>query len=157
MLSNENDSAFSSVLGICGYKHDFLRNLVIVIVISVVILITLAILSLVDLFKKRHGNRRCSAFMCNFGVRFFYEFFLEICLSVLIHIASMQVMLTEYEAKVSIASLAVASLYLVVIIAFIGFLVSRFWYDGPFVRQTYSPGSLSQSWWGIRSLSHQII
>ena len=97
MLSNEDDSAFSSVLGICGYKHAFSRNLMIVIVISVVLLIILAFFSLVDLFTKRHGNRRCSAYMCNFTVRFFYEFFLEICLNVLIHIASMQVMLSDYE------------------------------------------------------------
>lgn len=141
----------------CGYKHDFSRNLMIVIIISVVLLITLAILSLIDFFRKRHGNRKCSAYMCNFNMRFFYELFLEICLSVLIHIASMQVMLTEYESKVSIMSWAVASLYLVAILAFIGFLISRFWSGGPYIRQAYSPGLLCQSWWGIRSLSQQTI
>ena len=116
----------------CGYKHAFSRNLLIVIGISLLLIIIFAVLSVIDLMRKRHGNRRCSAYVCNFSVRFVFEFFLEICLSVLIHVASMQMMRSEEE--VSITSWVVASIYLVAIFAFIAFLVSRFWFGGPFVR-----------------------
>ena len=91
-LSNKDDSPYTSILGMCGYKHAFSQNLLIVCGISLILLIVITVSSLIDLVKRRHGNRRCSAYVCNFSVRFAYEFFLEICLSVLIHIASMQVM-----------------------------------------------------------------
>lgn len=95
--------------------------------------------------------------MCNFLIRFFYEFYLEICLSVLIHLTSMQVlMLQEVEAQVSIASWVLASLGLASIVLLIAFLISRFHCNGPYIESTYEPSSLKHSWWGIRRLSKTI-
>ena len=97
-LANRDDEYFSSVLGMCGYKHAFSRNLLIVLCLSLVLLIIVSALSIVDHVKKRTGEYRLSSYMCNFSIRFAYFFFLEICLSVLIHIASMQVMRKNHEA-----------------------------------------------------------
>ena len=96
-LSNQGDSYFSSVLGMCGYKHAFSRNLIIVVCISFVLAFIIMMLSLIDMIRKRTKDRKCSAYICNFSIRFAYEFFLEICLCVLIHISSMQVMQSETE------------------------------------------------------------
>ena len=91
-LSNKNDSSYSSVIRMCGYKHTFSQNLIIVIGFTLLLVTATVVISLVDFVCRRRGNRRCSAYICNFNVRFFYELILEICLSVLIHVASMQTM-----------------------------------------------------------------
>lgn len=75
--------------------------------------------------------------MCNFLVRFSYEFFLEICLSALIHVTSMKLLQTDVEAEVSIASWILAALYLLAILAFVGFVLSRFCFNGPYIARSY--------------------
>ena len=137
----------------CGYKHTISRNLTIIAGIFFLILLTVSLLCLIDLIKQRSNERRCSAYMCNILTRFSYEFYLEICLSVLIQVTAMQMMKSELEEKVSITSLAVASLFLLGIVAFVGFMVSRFWFGGPYIEQTYQSKSFAKSWWGIRTLS----
>lgn len=152
-LSNKEDVFFNTVLGMCGYKHALSRNLLIIICISLCILIVGLVLWLVDSIFNRKSDRRLTVFMSNFSLRFFYEFFLEICIGTFIHIASMQVLHKDFEAQISIVSWVMASLYLVGIIGFVGFIASRFWRHGPYVKSTYLPGSLRHSWWGIRLLS----
>ena len=157
MLANKDDEYFSSVLGMCGYKHAFSRNLLIVLGLSLLLLIIILAMSTVDLVKKRTGEHRLSAYMCNFSIRFAYFFFFEICLSVLIHIASMQVMQKDHEAQVSISSWVIACIYLFGIFAIIGFVMSRFCNNGPYIKHAYSQGSLRHSWWGVRRLSPTVI
>ena len=94
-LSNREGVYFNAVLGMCGYKHALSRNLLVVAGIFFTILFVILLLSLIDLITKRSSERRSSVYMCNFMIRFLYEFFLEICLSVFIHITSMQVMQSE--------------------------------------------------------------
>ena len=137
----------------CGYKHAFSRNLILVIAISLVLILVMSLLSLVDLLTKRKGNRRCFVFAFNFNLRFVYEFFLEICLSAMIHIASKSASKETESSPEALFLWMTALVILLAMSALVIFTFSRFFWNGPFVSKSYRSGSLCESWWGLRPLS----
>ena len=83
--------------------------------------------------------------MVNFNLRFFYEFFFEICLCVLIHAT------TVYEDDFYMYY--IATLIFFAIIVFIVFICGLFCKGGPYqVPNIYASKSLGTSWWGVRPL-----
>jgi uncharacterized membrane protein affecting hemolysin expression len=134
----------------CGYKHAFSRNLLLVIAISMILILMIIVLAIWDYLQARRSKKRktqCAAYVANFSIRFAYEFFLEICLCVCIHVTAM-----EFNAEASGLLWAIAIILLIGIVLFVGFLVLLFFKGGPYVPGCYSPNSLKQSWWGIRPL-----
>ena len=84
--------------------------------------------------------------MANFTVRFFYEFFFEICLSILIHI-------TALNDGSSMWLYSLSMLLALAILAFIVSLILLFFRHGPYsVPKSYAWNSLRDSWWGARHL-----
>ena len=69
----------------CGYKIAFSRNLFFVGIIAAILLALMIAMIVVDFVCRRKEGRRCSSWVSNLSLRFFYEFFFEICLCVLIH------------------------------------------------------------------------
>lgn len=146
-LSNNEKSYYKALHNMCGYKHALARNLLIIAGIFFALILVIFILNIIDLITQRSSKRRCSSYMCNVLTRFSYEFFLETCLSVFIHITSLQV-LEDGLQEVSMMSLVAAFLFLAGIIVFVCFVISRFWFSGPYIEQTYETGSLRRSFWG---------
>ena len=89
-MSQSDDSAYSPLFLLCGYKPIFSQNLFLIALISAALLTLIFACSLVDMVCKRQGNRRIANWVINFGVRFLYEFFFEIFLCVMIHTVSME-------------------------------------------------------------------
>jgi hypothetical protein len=134
----------------CGYKHAFSSNLLLVIVISIILLLTLAGLVVLKCVRARRGKKgktRCTAWTANFSLRFAYEFFLEICLCVFIHVRTY-----KFNEGASDLLWALAVLLILAMTLFVAFLVSIFFRGGPYVPGCYSSNSLSQSFWGVRPL-----
>ena len=84
---------FHHLLKACGYEHLVAHNLMLVFAAVALIAITWILLAFKDLIgvliksrrpfmRKRHG-KWCN----NFALRFFYEFFLEFCIVLLINLS----------------------------------------------------------------------
>ena len=95
------------------------------------------------LFQARHAPSAS-----NFALRFFYEFFLELCLCVLINLAVRD--FSSFSSGVQwLLSLCVAT----GVVAYCGWLISLFFYNGPFLKNFYKKGTLLRSTWSARPFS----
>ena len=84
----------------------------------------------------------------NFGLRFFYEFFLEVIVCVLINFFSYGAQANESWFLWSLNLLLGLS-----VLAFIGFVVRLFFKGGPYTTpSSYKKDSLKASIWGKREL-----
>ena len=136
-LAQGEESSYSALLNQCGYKHAFARNLVVVIAIAMALLLVMVVLLLFDGIRKcrgqGQGRRRprvsYMAWMGNFSLRFVYEFFLEICLSVLIHMSAMG----ASEGQSTLLHVLVI-LILLGIVALTVFIAALFFKWGPYVE-----------------------
>ena len=82
--------------------------------------------------------------MSNFTLRFIYEFFFEICLCVMIHMAT---------AGTGSTFLYILSVLLtIVIFVFVASLFGLFFRCGPYIPKSFERNSLRKSWWGARHL-----
>ena len=90
--------------------------------------------------KKRHG-RWCN----NFALRFFYEFFLEFCIVVMINLSVLD--FSEFSPSFSYLS----SLALILLIAGLTiFVVSLLFRNGPYVPGYYQKRTAWNRFWGVR-------
>ena len=91
-------------------------------------------------FKKKH-EASCN----NFALRFFYEFFLEISICVLINIT-----VTDFSTFSSTSQWLISFVALIVIIGTCCWLVSLFCKNGPFLKGFYDKGTYLESFWEAR-------
>ena len=78
----------------------------------------------------------------NFMLRFFYELFLEFCICALVNVALRDT--TDFSPTLQwILSIVV----LVAIFVYIGWLISLFFFKGPYLEGFYTNGSLLSSFW----------
>ena len=87
--------------------------------------------------------------VCNFSLRYGYEFFLEICLSIMILAATM----SEQDPLAWILVLAT----FIATTAFIAFLASRLFINGPYVPKSYKKGTFINSYWSVRPLNESML
>ena len=88
---------------------------------------------------------RRSKWMINFSLRFFYEFFFEFCLCLMINISTVS---SEDGLFYSIGLL-----FIVGLLSLIAFIVALFFKWGPYMApRSYKVNSLRDSWWGARHL-----
>ena len=91
--------------------------------------------------------------MTNFGVRFLYEVFFEICLCFMINLAFI-----DFENRSGVGGSTLATWILCLCLAIVAFvaliaLTVLFWSkSGPSLRQSFEKGSLMSSIWGTRTL-----
>ena len=77
-----------------GYNHKFQHNLIIVLMATGALILAFILANAIDClscFGRRKNKRqrsKCTAWTCNFSVRFVYEFFLEVLLCVLVHLST---------------------------------------------------------------------
>ena len=96
-ISMDENSFFSTILNDCGYNLAFTKNLPIILFFAGVLLICIVGFTLFDILhqcskrseqKNRQNSWRHSAWMSNFTIRYFYEFFFEVFLCTLIHLVT---------------------------------------------------------------------
>lgn len=136
-----------------GYANTFVLNLLIVVLIASFLLLALAGARLCDSCCQRKGNRRLSAWLKNFSLRFIYEFFFEVCLCTFIHIGLSQ----EVKSESPLYFWSVSILSMLVIVALVAFVSCLFVYGGPYTSNSFRKGSLRESWWGKRELNSEIV
>ena len=92
-----------------------------------------------------------AAWVSNFGIRVFYEFFFEIVLC-----AFIQISLYRDKEGSQWLNWFITAVTFVGTLALIGLLVSMLFRGGPNVAGTYRPGTVIQSFWGKRPLLTEI-
>lgn len=134
------------------YVHLFAQNLVIISFAGILILVTWIGLAVKDylgakgkfqhikIFRKQH-----EASANNFAMRFFYEIFFEVCLCLLINIA-----IVDFESFPSGVQWLTSVLVLACIVAYIAWLFSLFFKNGPFLEGFYEPGTYMAASWMAR-------
>ena len=87
VLINKNleNPFLSPLLMMCGYKHPFSPNMIII--FSLLAFFASAVLALV--YYDRKTNKTFAPYACNFTLRFVYEFIFEVFLTMLILSASL--------------------------------------------------------------------
>jgi len=150
---DENSSFFSTILIDCGYKLSLTRNLTVIFLLAEILLICIVGFIIFDILlhcskrseqKNRQNSWRHSAWMSNFTLRYFYEFFFEVFLCTLIHLVTVD---NEYK---SLQILSV--IILIASVALIGFTLTLFVKGGPYMPKSFDKSSLLQSYWGKRPL-----
>ena len=168
----QNDEAYTELFNICGYKHTFSRNLLIVTSILMILLITIAAIFFYRIVKKLTTKPKAyessiklpslkprkkpidkASWIINFSVRFVYEFCFEFIICFMLNLTAFKA-----DARESDFIWAIALLCFVLSVALVVFLVSLFFRNGPYmVQKVYEEGSLMRSWWGARHLKSRYI
>ena len=84
------------------------------------------------------------ATICNCSLRYVQEFFLELCLSMTILAAAIE--------RFDMAAWVMTLFIFAACIAFIVFVVTRFFTGGPYIPKSYQSGTLLSSYWSVRPL-----
>ena len=95
-VSLDENSFFSTILNDCGYKFSITRNLTVIFLLAEVLLICIVCFTIFDILlqcskseqKNSKKKFRHTAWMSNFTLRFFYEFFFEVFLCTMIHLVT---------------------------------------------------------------------
>ena len=155
-LIDGDDTAYTGLLNLCGYKHAFSRNLILAITIAMALLMILAFIFLWRCIKTRwqktpkgaNHQSYLGAWSLNFSLRFTYEFLMEICICVAINLAAYKV-----NANESNLLWGLTLLLGIFVLALICFVTSLFYRGGPYtVPTSYQKRSLGDSFWGKRAL-----
>lgn len=134
-----------STLEYCHYEpNSLISNLALILVVIAAIFTMIIFLQILDFICCRKGRRRLAPRLFNIGIRFFYCFFFEISICVLIHFSYAE----GSRSIEGIASWACACL----IALFSLFIMALACRGGPYVKSTYQRGSLKSSFWGRRKL-----
>ena len=145
---------FHLLLKACGYEHLLAHNLLLVFLACLLILFVWMCLGVKDLigmlskserpFMKKRHERICN----NFALRFFYEFFLEFCIVVLINMSVMD--FSEVSPTLSYVVSAVLATLIVVLFALV---ITLLFCKGPYVDGYYKKGTALTHTWGRRPIN----
>ena len=138
----DENSFFSTILNDCGYKFSLTRNLTVIFLLAEILLICIVCFTIFDILLKCSKSKqktsqkkfRHTAWMSNFTLRYFYEFFFEVFLCTLIHLVTVD---KEYN---SIQILSV--IILIASVVLIGFTLTLFVKGGPYVPNSFDKSSL---------------
>ena len=142
---HDNESYLSPLLLMCGYRRPLSNNLIIIGGLLLFFVSGLAIYHCIVKSCKGRKNGRLMPKISNLSLRFAYEFFFEICLSMVILAAIMPENKTILWLPVILTFAAIGALVV--------FLISRFFTGGPFVPKSFESGSLFSSYWSTRPLN----
>ena len=81
----------------------------------------------------------------NFALRFFYELFFEFSLCALINIG-----LVDFSSFTAVVQWLTSIIVSLLILAYLVWLISLFFYNGPFLANFYNRGTFLQSIWMAR-------
>lgn len=143
--------AFHHLLKACGYEHIFLHNMFLIFAGMLLIAVFWLAFLVKDLIakwsksKKDFMKKKHSHWCQNFSLRFFYEFFLEFCIVVLINlsVADFSSFSPSFSYLISIALLVA----LLLVTSFVVYLLIR---SGPYVPGYYQKHSAWSLFWGAR-------
>ena len=117
VIEDKSEVDISDYLKSSDYDHLFARNL---------ILIITALLIFIWAFC-RIMRKEKEPIICNIALRIFYEIFLEVCICSVINLTQK----SGFQWVLSFISS-------IGILVFIGFLISLFFYNGPYIKGFYS-------------------
>ena len=146
--------AFHHLLQSCGYEHLTAQNMILIFAgVSLILLIWL-IIGLKDLYgyltksKRPVLKKRHESWCSNFALRFFYEFFLEFCIVVLINLS-----VFDFSESSPSFSYVVSILLGILVTGLIVFVFTLMFCKGPYVPGYYKKQTLLTSVWGNRPLN----
>ena len=142
-----DQSYLTPLLRMCGYKRPFSSNVITILILLAALISGVILLHFVAKLRKKKTH--FAPKICNFSLRYGYEFLLEVFLSMLIFTATMNTYTLLEWVPVLITLSAV--------LAFVVFLLTRFFVGGPFVPKSYKPGTMLDSYWSIRPLNDSIL
>ena len=121
-VKSSDESYLTPLLQICGYRGAISSNLIVILALFIALL---TIVLIVGLIAKPRKKANVLARICNFSLRYFYEFFLELCLSMSILAATLDGFDLAAQIPVLLIFAAIAALVV--------FLITRFIGRGPYV------------------------
>ena len=133
---NRNDYSLSIYLQTSDYFEAFTDNLAVIGILTLTLIIVWVGLAIAH----RIGGIKIEPYCNNFALRLFYELFLEFCISAMVNIS-----LSHFN-DVELLSVFV----LIAIVAYIGWLISLFFYNGPYLPGFYNKNSVYDSFWSVR-------
>ena len=153
-----SEVGYSNYLKSSDYVHLFARNLVIIMIALLIIAlvwIAFAITDYLSLKKKtiklqRYSffHRKNEPFMNNFALRFFYEIFLEVCICSTINLA-----LANFDAFSPGFQWILSCITVLGVFVFIGWLISLFFVNGPYINEFYGKGTVLESLNWVRPIN----
>ena len=140
--------SYNSMLQMSNYKHLIGHNLIIIISVLALLVVVWFVLALKDLIVKaqkksdtRTRKKKPSTPWCtNFILRFFYVFFLEICLC-----AFLQLSVVDFNDVSTTAQFWIAVTFTLIISALVIFVSSLLFCKGPQAAGFYTKGSVAKS------------
>lgn len=99
-------------------------------------------------YKHRFYRRRHEPSVNNFALRFFYEMFLEFCLCVLINIS-----IHKTDSFSSFGQWVLCIIFACVILGYMAWLISLFFYNGPFLENFYFKSTFFKSFMMARPIN----
>jgi len=148
----QSSKYFNIFLETSDYVYLFAPNLVLVGTAGLAVLLVWISLALKDNMRVKHRLPGLSFFRKkhepqanNFALRFFYEFFFEICLCALINIAAM-----NFSGFMEGLQWAICLMICVGIFAYLAWILSLFCKNGPFLDGFYTKGTFLESFWMAR-------
>ena len=150
LRDNNEDAYYNELVYASGYHVNLTRNLVLVSLIGIVIVLFWLLATICDRCCFRRQRQRCGAWWSNFFVRFLYEVFFEICISLTLTVA----LVGSETQSLSNYGVIVCTVIVAILCAFgLSLLVYLCFKSGPYVPDSYEKGSLMNSVWGYRRLS----
>lgn len=121
---------YNELIRSCGYHVSFTRNLLIVIVLTILVLLTWLILSLLNNWICKNG--KLEAHWNNLIVRFLYEMFFEIALCLMLSFAVMNDLSSSLDWLLTI-SFSILTIIAIIFFSYISFK------NGPYIKGAYEP------------------
>ena len=147
---NNEDASYNELVYASGYHVNLARNLVLVGLVGIVIVLICFQVTMCDRCCFRRQRQRFDAWWSNFFVRFLYEVFFEICISLTLTVA----LVGSETQSLSNYGVIVCTVIVAILCAFgLSLLVYLCFKSGPYVPDSYEKGSLMNSVWGYRRLS----
>ena len=135
----------------CGYHTSLVRNLIVVFAAFIVITAIWLLIVIKDcLFRKKRHEPWCF----NFLVRFLYEVFFEICISLTISFTVVGFEMSEGKNKLNLGISVILASIAFLSLCFLSYLCFR---KGPYIEDSYEPKSFVKSCWHFRHLRPELL
>ena len=149
---------YTPLLYTCGYSFSLLPNLILVIILFGLIALIWMLIWATDLLlryvcKKKTDQPR----LTNIAIRFLYEVYFEICLSVMIFVSFMDFNDSSSSNGGHLEASIICLILIVVAFLALVAITLLFWRNGPSVKGSFEHKSLWKSFWGYRPIRKEIL
>ena len=151
MISSGQFRYYNELTYSCGYHASLVHNLIVVFTAFILIAAIWLLLAIKDCLcrKKRH-----EPWCFNFLVRFLYEVFFEICISLTISFTVVGFEILERKNKLDLGISVILAVITFLSLFFLGYLCFR---KGPYIKNSFEQKSCVDSFWHFRQLKLEFL